>query len=146
MTEWSFETQMEAFQAISDGWAKWMMANKVQEVVVEVEAVGTRAKASSRVLRPRGLMRRPAWADNELPTELAHQAVALRVAMARPGGGTWTWTKLSMNSQDYRLVSDFDYDRRPEMTPPVSAEDCAEELRLFPRDPKATPEWMRPGS
>ena len=23
MTEWSFETQMEAFQAISDGWAKW---------------------------------------------------------------------------------------------------------------------------
>lgn len=34
MTEWSFETQMEAFQAISDGWAKWMSANKVQEVVV----------------------------------------------------------------------------------------------------------------
>ena len=51
-----------------------------------------------------------------------------------------------MNSRDYRLVSDFDYDRRPEMTPAVSAEDCAEELRLFPRDPKATPEWMRPGS
>ena len=78
MTEWSFETQMEAFQAISDGWAKWMSANKVQEVVVEIEAVGTRAKASSRVLRPRGLMRRPAWADNELPAELVHQAVALR--------------------------------------------------------------------
>ena len=76
MTEWSFETQMEAFQAISDGWAKWMSANKVQEVVVEIEAVGTRAKASSRVLRPRGLMRRPAWADNELPAELVHQAVA----------------------------------------------------------------------
>ena len=111
MTEWSFETQMEAFQAISDGWAKWMSANKVQEVVVEIEAVGTRAKASSRVLRPRGLTRRPAWADNELPAELVHQAVALRVAMARPGGGTWTWTKLSMNSWDYRFVSDFDYDR-----------------------------------
>jgi len=106
MTEWSFETQMEAFQTISDGWAKWMSANKVQEVVVEIEAVGTRAKASSRVLRPRGLTRRPAWADNELPAELVHQAVALRVAMARPGGGTWTWTKLSMNSRDYRLVSD----------------------------------------
>jgi len=70
MTEWSFETQMEAFQTISDGWAKWMSANKVQEVVVEIEAVGTRAKASSRVLRPRGLTRRPAWADNELPAEL----------------------------------------------------------------------------
>ena len=36
MTEWSFETQMEAFQTISDGWAKWMSANKVQEVVVEI--------------------------------------------------------------------------------------------------------------
>ena len=39
--EWSFEGQMEVAQAISNQWGAWMRANGVQEVVVEVEGVGT---------------------------------------------------------------------------------------------------------
>ena len=61
MTEWSFETQMEAFQAISDGWAKWMSANKegYSEVVLKawdvkvVVAVCSGGSSSSK-----GLLRR----------------------------------------------------------------------------------------
>ena len=45
--EWSFEGQMEVAQAIANQWGEWMRANGVQEVVVEVEGVGTRAAVSS---------------------------------------------------------------------------------------------------
>ena len=47
MMEWSFEGQMEVAQAIANQWGEWMRANGVQEVVVEVEGVGTRAAVSS---------------------------------------------------------------------------------------------------
>jgi len=49
MMEWSFEGQMEVAQAIANQWGAWMRANGVQEVVVEVEGVGTRAAVSSQV-------------------------------------------------------------------------------------------------
>ena len=141
------EDQMVLLQNMSTDWGNWMQSVDAQEVVVEVEGVGTRAAVTSRVLRPRGILRRAQWAENEMPVELVREAVRLRALMAHPRGGTWTWAALAMKSSEgYKLISDFDYDRRPEMTPAVSAEDCAEELRLFPRDPKATPEWMRPGS
>ncbi len=66
--------------------------------------------------------------------------------MAHPKGGAWTWARLSMASDNYRLVSDFDYDRRPELTPAVTAQDCEDELRNFPREPGAIPDWMRPAT
>ena len=75
---------------------------------------------------------------------VVQEAVQLRVAMAHPRGGTWTWAHLTMTAPGYRLSVDVDYDRKPDLDPPVSAKDCADELSHFPRDPGATPEWMRP--
>lgn len=82
--EWSFEGQMEVAQAISNQWGAWMRANGVQEVVVEVEGVGTRAAVSSQV------QHQGQWVNNALPVELVRLGVDLRVAMGRPGGGAWT--------------------------------------------------------
>lgn len=114
-----------------------MRANSVQEVVVEVEAVGARAAVSSQVLH------QGQWVNNVLPMELVRLALNLRVAMARPGGGAWTWARLSMSSsQDYKLVSDFNYDHEPVLDPPYTAQDIAQELQAFPRTPQTTPNWI----
>lgn len=51
MTQWSFEAQMQAAQAIADQWGGWMRATGADEVVAEYEAVGPRAAVSSQVLR-----------------------------------------------------------------------------------------------
>ena len=94
----------------------------------------------------RGILRRAQWAENEMPVELVREAVRLRALMAHPRGGTWTWAALSMKSSEgYKLISDFDYDREPVLDPPYTAEDCAKELEVFPRDPGAIPDWMKIG-
>ena len=140
------EEQMVLLQNMSTDWGNWMQSVGAQEVMVEVEGVGTRAAVTSRVLRPRGLLRRAQWAKNEMPVELVRDAVRLRVLMAHPRGGTWTWALLSMKSSEgYKLISDFDYDREPVLDPPYTAEDCAKELEVFPRDPGAIPDWMKIG-
>ena len=141
------EEQMVLLQNMSTEWGNWMQSVDAQEVVVEVEGVGTRAAVTSRVLRPRGILRRAQWAENEMPVELVREAVRLRVLMAHPRGGTWTWAALSMKSSEgYKLISDFDYDREPVLDPPYTAEDCAKELEVFPRDPGAIPDWMKIGA
>ena len=140
------EEQMVLLQNMSTDWGNWMQSVGAQEVVVEVEGVGTRAAVTSRVLRPRGILRRAQWAENEMPVELVREAVRLRALMAHPRGGTWTWAALSMKSSEgYKLISDFDYDREPVLDPPYTAEDCAKELEVFPRDPGAIPDWMKIG-
>ena len=140
------EEQMVLLQNMSTDWGNWMQSVDAQEVVVEVDGVGTRAAVTSRVLRPRGILRRAQWAENEMPVELVREAVRLRVLMAHPRGGTWTWAALSMKSSEgYKLISDFDYDREPVLDPPYTAEDCAKELEVFPRDPGAIPDWMKIG-
>ena len=102
--------------------------------------MGTRAAVTSRVLRPRGVLRRAQWAENEMPVELVREAVRLRALMAHPRGGTWTWAALSMKSSEgYKLISDFDYDREPVLDPPYTAEDCAKELEVFPPRPRRDP-------
>ena len=140
MMEWSFEGQMEVAQAIANQWGEWMRANGVQEVIVEVEGVGTRAAVSSQV------QHQGQWVNSALPVELVRLGVDLRVAMGRPGGGAWTWARLSMSSsQGYKLVSDFNYDREPVLDPPYTAQDVTQELEAFPREPNAIPDWMRIG-
>ena len=141
------EEQMVLLQNMSTDWGNWMQSVDAQEVVVEVEGVGTRAAVTSRVLRPRGVLRRAQWAENEMPVELVREAVRLRALMAHPRGGTWTWAALSMKSSEgYKLISDFDYDREPVLDPPYTAEDCAKELEVFPRDPGAVPDWLKIGA
>jgi len=140
------EEQMVLLQNMSTEWGNWMQSVGAQEVVVEIEGVGARAAVTSRVLRPRGILRRVQWAENEMPVELVREAVRLRALMAHPRGGTWTWAALSMKSSEgYKLISDFDYDREPVLDPPYTAEDCAKELEVFPRDPGAIPDWMKIG-
>lgn len=69
------EEQMVLLQNMSTEWGNWMQSVDAQEVVVEVEGVGTRAAVTSRVLRPRGILRRAQWAENEMPVELVREAV-----------------------------------------------------------------------
>ena len=92
------EEQMVLLQNMSTDWGNWMQSVGAQEVVVEVEGVGMRAAVTSRVLRPRGILRRAQWAENEMPVELVREAVRLRALMAHPRGGTWTWAALSMKT------------------------------------------------
>ena len=77
MTEWSFEAQMQAAQAIADQWGGWMRSTGADEVVAEYEAVGPRAAVSSQVLH------QGQWMNNALPMELVGLGLkALGIPMA----------------------------------------------------------------
>ena len=143
MSEWSMEGQMQAANEFSTACMQWMRSAGVEEMSIEIESVGTRATAHSRALRPSGVMRRPRWEENTVPREVVSLGVQLRVAMAQPGGGAWTKGTFSMKKDDYRLISDFDYDHEPDLDPPYTAQDVAQELQAFPCTPEATPDWMR---
>ncbi|AWE41530.1 MULTISPECIES: hypothetical protein [unclassified Actinobaculum] len=142
MSEWSFETQMQAIEALSSACANWMRSARVEEVSIELQAVGKRIAAQTRALRSSRLLRRGGWEENTVPREIIEHAAQVRVAMARPGGGAWTKGLFTMNKRDYQLSSDFDYDHEPILNPPYTSQDVADELQFFPRDPRATPEWM----
>ncbi|CAM3035758.1 hypothetical protein ACSL103130_10545 [Actinomyces slackii] len=137
MSDWSFEAQMMAVDNLQTRLAEFMRTASLAQVIIEVESVGKRAAARTQAKRPG-----QDWELNTVPGDLIQDSVRLRAPMARPGGGTWTYASLTMSSEDYRLITDFDYDRQPNLDPPVGPQDCADELSLFPRDPRATPDWM----
>ena len=107
---------------------------------MNIDALGQRVLVHARALY------RGQWVDYELPAIIVREAIDLRAAMAQPGGGAWTKAHLTMKSDDYRLTTDFDYDTPPTLDPPYTPEDCAEDLRLYPRRPETVPAWMQPRS
>ncbi|QPL05342.1 MULTISPECIES: hypothetical protein [Actinomyces] len=132
-----FMEQMQATEIASAHYADWMQQTGVTRMDVQVDALGARVRFQTRAFKD------GVWYNNEVPAMLVREAIDLRAAMATPQGGTWTRAVVSMSAPEYRLITDVDYDAKPVLDPPVNAEDCAEELRLFPRDPDATPDWMR---
>ncbi|ARD42841.1 hypothetical protein B6G06_09440 [Actinomyces gaoshouyii] len=132
------EAQSQAIGGLQGNLAAFMEQVGATEAGIEIEAVGLRASARTTALI------NGAQQDNVIPGEIVHEAVQLRVAMAHPRGGTWTWAHLTMTAPSYRLSVNVDYDRKPDLDPPVSAKDCADELSHFPRDPGTIPDWMRP--
>ena len=135
--QWSFEAKMQAVDSLQNGLAQWMRSVDASEVVIEVEALGGRASVRSHAQCERG-----STEENTVPGPLVQEAAHLRAVMARPGGGAWTWARLGMSAPDYRLSTDFDYDVEPVLDPPYTPQDCADELKYFPREPGATPQWM----
>ena len=101
-----------------------------------------RVTCANRVLRKTGLLRRLTWVEDGVPDALVHDAVALRGATTRADGAAWTWAFLSISTRDGELTTDFDYERRPDLVPPCTRDDCAAEQRLFPRDSGRLPGWM----
>lgn len=136
---------IKALTSFSECCAQWLRSTGAKEMVVEIDALGRRSTRASRVLRKAGLLRRMQWVEGGVPARIVARALELRRLMAAPGRGAWTTAFLSMSDRDYELVSDFSYDREPYLRPALSATDCAEEQRLYPRDPASTPSWMQSG-
>ena len=132
------EAQSQAISSLQGNLAAFMEQAGATEAGIEIETVGLRASVRTTVVI------NGAQQANVIPSEIVQEAVQLRVAMAHPRGGTWTWAHLTMTAPGHRLSVNVDYDRKPDLDPPVSAKDCADELAHFPRDPGATPDWMRP--
>lgn len=127
---------------LANRWLAWLRRTGSLEMVVEIEALGERIACANRVLRKTGLLRRIDWVEGGVPDELVHDAVALRGSTTRADGAAWTWAFLSISTRDGELTTDFDYERRPDLVPPCTRDDCAAELRRFPRDPSRLPGWM----
>ena len=134
---------IEALTSFSECCAQWLRSTGAKEMVVEIDALGRRSTRVSRVLRKAGLLRRMQWVEGGVPERIVARALDLRRLMAAPGRGAWTTAFLSMSDRDYELVSDFSYSREPCLRPALSAADCAEEQRLYPREAASTPSWMR---
>lgn len=109
------------------------------QLSVSVDAVGLRFSAHSMVLVD------GAWHADAIPPPVVQAVVGMRAAMADPSRGAWTCARLTLAAPDYRLSMDIDDNRAPALAPPVAPADVAEELRRFPREATAVPEWMQPG-
>ncbi|WP_167145384.1 hypothetical protein [Actinomyces sp. ZJ308] len=136
------ESATSALDGLASRWAAWLRRTDSLEMVVEIEALGERVACANRVLRKTGLRRRLEWVEGGVPDELVHDAVALRDSTTRADGAAWTWAFLSISTRDGELTTDFDYERRPDLVPPCTRDDCAAELRLFPRELDRLPAWM----
>ena len=136
------ESATHALDGLAGRWNAWLRRTDSLEMVVEIEALGERVTCANRVLRKTGLLRRLMWVEDGVPDALVHDAVALRGATTRADGAAWTWAFLSISTRDGELTTDFDYERRPDLVPPCTRDDCAAEQRLFPRDSGRIPGWM----
>ncbi|WP_159624482.1 hypothetical protein [Actinomyces sp. zg296] len=129
-------------QAISDVenlLAGYMRDAGAAQLSLSVEAVGPRFSTHSAVLID------GAWHADEIPPHVIQAVVGLRTVMADPSRGAWTCARLTLAAPDHRLDMEVDYNRAPALEPPVTPADVAEELRRFPREATAMPEWMRSG-
>ena len=126
------ESATHALDGLASRWNAWLRRTDSLEMVVEIEALGERVTCANRVLRKTGLLRRLTWVEDGVPDALVHDAVALRGATTRADGAAWTWAFLSISTRDGELTTDFDYERRPDLVPPCTRDDCAAEQRLFP--------------
>ena len=136
MSTWSFENQMNAIQTVATHLSEWMQQTGVQETVMDIDALGERVLFRTRAFY------QGRWIDDEVPDLLVREATDARAAMAQLGGGAWTKGHFAMKADDYRLTTDFDYDSAPTLDPPYTLADCATELRLYPRRPETTPDWL----
>ena len=136
MSPWSFENQMNAIQTVATHLSEWMQQTGVQETVMDIDALGERVLFRTRAFY------QGRWIDDEVPDLIVREATDARAAMAQLGGGAWTKGHFAMKSNDYRLTTDFDYDSAPTLDPPYTLADCATELRLSPRRPETTPDWL----
>ena len=140
------ESATHALDGLASRWNAWLRRTDSLEMVVEIEALGERVTCANRVLRKTGLLRRLTWVEDGVPDALVHDAVALRGATTRADGAAWTWAFLSISTRDGELTTDFDYERRPDLVPPCTRDDCAAEQRLFPRDSGRLPVGWRGSS
>ena len=130
------DAQAAMVKALHDGLAEWMRANRAEYLQVMVQAVGDRRSGWIRSYHDN----RPH--DNVVPAELFEMMVALRGALAEPGRGAFTYAKFVMDGGSFRMSMRVDPGREPQLDPPYTAQDCARELQLFPRDDLRTPAWL----
>ncbi|MBE1495535.1 hypothetical protein H4696_002635 [Amycolatopsis lexingtonensis] len=76
------------------------------------------------------------------PHELNVVLAKLRTLTYRPGRGAWFSARVSMNPPG-AIFYNYNYDHEPRLTPPMTAADYAEDLKVFPREPEHIPAWLR---
>ncbi len=76
------------------------------------------------------------------PRELNVVLAKLRTLTYRPGRGAWFSARVSLNPPA-AIFYNYNYDHEPRLTPPMSAADYAEDLKMFPREPEHIPGWLR---
>lgn len=76
------------------------------------------------------------------PRKLSRLVRELRSIMYRPRVGTWFSAVVTV-SRDGGVSAEFNYDEPPPWDTEPVAEAYAQDVRKFPRDESATPQWLR---
>ncbi len=76
------------------------------------------------------------------PHELNVVLAKLRALMYEPGRGAWFSARISMNPPG-AIFYNCNFDHEPRLTPPISGENYAEDLKIFPREPEHIPDWLQ---
>lgn len=87
----------------------------------------------------------PGGESGILPPEVSEEALALQRSMYKPGAGTWVTATLSITSSGSGDAH-FNYNDVPndgQGGSLLSPADVAAHLQAFPREPDATPAWMK---
>ncbi|WP_454925358.1 hypothetical protein [Actinomyces gerencseriae] len=86
--------------------------------------------------------------DIDLPDQVTSAITAITTELrgpqtqAKPHAGAWTREQISMETDDLKLVTFYEWDYDPGFTDT----DCADELHLHPRDAQHTPTWLAQGA
>ena len=86
--------------------------------------------------------------DIDLPDQVTSAITAITTELrdpqtqAKPHAGAWTREQISMETDDLKLVTFYEWDYDPGFTDT----DCADELHLHPRDAQHTPDWLAQGA
>jgi hypothetical protein len=106
---------------------------------LKYSALGNHEELAGLVHSVTGVM--VAWRAPEVVAGLFRE---LRAVSANPVNGTWLTVVFEMKHPE-AFKATFNGVERPDFRTPVPADAFAEELRLFPRTPENTPDWLRDG-
>lgn len=76
------------------------------------------------------------------PGQAITQLDELRAVMYRPGEGAWFTARLTIERSGGHDI-EFEYDREPDFTPPLTASVYKMDLEYFPRTAEHIPDWLR---
>jgi hypothetical protein len=103
----------------------------------EVESLAPYMEHGTFVTRPGGEVE-----QRFPPDDAVDLTEELRQVMYQPGAGTWFSAVLVVN-EDGSADTNFNYDDEPAWPDPVQPVWYVQDLRKFPRDPDAIPDWLR---
>ncbi|VEJ59651.1 hypothetical protein [Arachnia propionica] len=135
----------EIYNSLERALAQWLEnQDNADRIDIDSLALGKRTALRTRLTFTDGTTHH----DIHLPDQVVSAITAIVDELrgpqvrAEPAAGAWTREQIWMETFDFKLVTFYEWNHDPGFTDT----DCADELRLHPRDAEHTPTWLAQGA